>query len=134
MNVYKKWLELKQSNFDRRNRHENTKQWCRRRGLEEQRFYEITKLRNQFQDLLQDCGLIEMMEEEMLSSSDRALRNGELKQLRDIRRDHRMKSTGKRKLLKSDPWGLEDDLDDDVVDIRDVEFRLSHNSNKIQVF
>ena len=27
--------------------------WCRRRGLEQQRFYEITKLREQFQEILQ---------------------------------------------------------------------------------
>ena len=28
-------------------------QWCRRRGLEQQRFYEMTKLRDQFQEILQ---------------------------------------------------------------------------------
>ena len=27
--------------------------WCKRRGLEQQRFYEITKLREQFQEILQ---------------------------------------------------------------------------------
>ena len=26
--------------------------WCKRRGLEQQRFYEITKLREQFQEIL----------------------------------------------------------------------------------
>ena len=26
--------------------------WCKRRGLEQQRFYETTKLREQFQDIL----------------------------------------------------------------------------------
>ncbi len=26
--------------------------WCRRRGLEQQRFYEITKLKEQFQEIL----------------------------------------------------------------------------------
>lgn len=29
-----------------------TKKWCKRRGLEEQRFYEMMKLRNQFKELL----------------------------------------------------------------------------------
>ncbi len=31
---------------------ENTRTWCKRRGVEEQRLYDITKLRRQFQDIL----------------------------------------------------------------------------------
>lgn len=30
-----------------------TRKWCKRRGLEEQRFYEMTKLKRQFKELLQ---------------------------------------------------------------------------------
>ena len=30
--------------------------WCKRRGLEQQRFYEITKLREQFQEILKVSG------------------------------------------------------------------------------
>jgi hypothetical protein len=29
-----------------------TRTWCKRRGIEEQRLYDITKLRRQFQDIL----------------------------------------------------------------------------------
>ncbi|KFB40810.1 AGAP001338-PA-like protein [Anopheles sinensis] len=141
LNAYKEWLEVKQTRTDygRKGddrRGENSKVWCRRRGLEEQRFYEITKLRNQFQDLLQDCGLMEMQNNDNLSSAERAIRNGELRQLKELRKAHRMEAPRKRKLLKSDPWGLggEDDeeMDDGKVDIRDVEFRLSHDSSKLQ--
>ncbi|XP_058118070.1 probable ATP-dependent RNA helicase DHX34 [Anopheles ziemanni] len=141
LNAYKEWLEVKQTRTDygRKGddrRGENSKVWCRRRGLEEQRFYEITKLRNQFQDLLQDCGLMEMQNNDNLSSAERAIRNGELRQLKELRKAHRMEAPRKRKLLKSDPWGLggEDDeeVDDGKVDIRDVEFRLSHDSSKLQ--
>ncbi|XP_053681351.1 probable ATP-dependent RNA helicase DHX34 [Anopheles nili] len=139
LNAYKEWLEIKQhrSDYGRKDdRHgENSKIWCRRRGLEEQRFYEITKLRNQFQDLLQDCGLMETQNTEHLSSAERAIRNGELRQLKELRKAHRMEAPRKRKLLKSDPWGLAgdgEDMDDDKVDIRDVEFRLSHDSSKLQ--
>ena len=32
-----------------------TKKWCKRRCLEEQRFYEMTKLKRQFRDLLKVC-------------------------------------------------------------------------------
>ncbi|XP_037036273.1 probable ATP-dependent RNA helicase DHX34 isoform X2 [Bradysia coprophila] len=131
LNSYKEWLELKNAAFNR-DHVENTKTWCRRRGLEEQRFYEITKLRNQFQDLLNDCGLTEMVDTSQMSSGERAIRHGELRQLKELRRAHKMEAPKKRKLLKSDTWGLDgEDHDDKTVDIRDVEFRLSHDSSKI---
>ena len=37
--------------------------WCKRRGLEQQRFYEITKLREQFQEILQ-VGMVRERERE----------------------------------------------------------------------
>ncbi len=30
----------------------NTRKWCKRRGLEEQRFYEMSKLKTQFKEIL----------------------------------------------------------------------------------
>ena len=131
LNSYKEWLEMKQARFNRDNV-ESTKTWCRRRGLEEQRFYEITKLRNQFQDLLNDCGLTEMVDTSQMSSGERAIRHGELRQLREVRRAHKREAPKKRKLLKSDALE-DDDVDDKSVDIRDVEFRLTHDSGKINV-
>lgn len=135
LNAYKEWLELKQARFNRNERAENTKNWCKRRGLEEQRFYEITKLRKQFEDLLRDCGLLEGVGvKEGMSSGERAMRHGELKQLKDLKRAHKNEAPKKRKLLKSDPWGLDnDDTEDNSIDIRDVDFRLSHDSTKINV-
>lgn len=132
LNAYKEWLELKRGQFNRK--HENPKQWCRRRGLEEQRFYEITKLRNQFQDLLRDCDLMGMNEQE-LSASERIIRKGELRQLKDLKRAHKNEAPRKRKLKKIDVWNVDDgeDENDGKVDIRDVDFRLSHDANKIDV-
>lgn len=133
LNAYKEWLQLKQAKFSRHEHAANTKQWCRRRGLEEQRFYEITKLRNQFEDLLSDCGLAEAKDVGEMSSGERAIRNGEVRQLRQMRRDRKNEAPRKRKLLKSDKWGLgeEDDEEDNTVDLRDIEFQLSHDSSKI---
>lgn len=45
LNVYNEWLKVKGGR-------ENSRKWCRHKGIEEQRFYELTKLRNQFKDLL----------------------------------------------------------------------------------
>ncbi|XP_058822915.1 probable ATP-dependent RNA helicase DHX34 [Topomyia yanbarensis] len=136
LNAYKEWLELKQTRFEYRRdeKRESTKSWCRRRGLEEQRFYEITKLRNQFQDLLQDCGLMESNSDDNMTSAERAIRHGELKQLKELRKTHRMEAPRKRQLLKSDPWGFGDGEEDDgKIDIRDVEFRMNLNSSKLQI-
>ncbi|XP_055541784.1 probable ATP-dependent RNA helicase DHX34 [Wyeomyia smithii] len=136
LNAYKEWLELKQTRNDYRKdeQRESTKSWCRRRGLEEQRFYEITKLRNQFQELLQDCGLMESSAgSENMTSAERAIRHGELRQLKELRKAHKMEAPRRRQLLKSDPWGLGDDEEDDgKIDIRDVEFRMNLDSSKLQ--
>lgn len=134
LNAYKEWLELKQARFSRRGESENTKSWCRRRGLEEQRFYEITKLRNQFQELLKDSGLSEKNDDRELSSGERAIRHGELRQLKEMKRAHKYEAPRKRKILKSDPWGLgADEEDDNVVDMRDIDFRMSHDPSKMNV-
>ncbi|GAB0088574.1 probable ATP-dependent RNA helicase DHX34 [Sergentomyia squamirostris] len=138
LNAFKAWLELKQASGhqEREREVENTKHWCRRRGIEEQRFYEITKLRSQFQDLLTDCGLLDTDggRKKAMTSAERTIRHGELKQLKQLRREHRMETPKKRKLLKTDSWQAdgEDKEQDSSVDIRDVEFRLSNDHSKMR--
>lgn len=69
-----------------------------------------------------------------MSSGERAIRHGELRQLKEMKRAHKFEAPQKRKLLKSDTWGLEDNVEEDQsVDIRDVDFRLSHDPSKINV-
>jgi HrpA-like RNA helicase len=46
LNAYNEWIQVKTSSG-------NSFKWCKRRGLEEQRFYEISKLKKQFCELLQ---------------------------------------------------------------------------------
>jgi HrpA-like RNA helicase len=46
LNAYNEWIQIKTSSG-------NSFKWCKRRGLEEQRFYEISKLKKQFCELLQ---------------------------------------------------------------------------------
>lgn len=52
MNAYDEWLRVKAA------RQESSRRWCKRHGLQEQRLYEITKLRRQFEDLLGSAGLL----------------------------------------------------------------------------
>ncbi|XP_027848814.2 probable ATP-dependent RNA helicase DHX34 [Aphis gossypii] len=131
LNAFKQWLELKSDG-----QNTNTRQWCKRRGFEEQRFYEMTKLRRQFKDLLDECGLVKNEEKNMddMTSAERALRHGELKLLRGMKKTHKEEDSRKRKVLKKDMWEIEDNLDaeDDSVDIRDIDFRLRHNQRQVK--
>ncbi|KAK9901707.1 hypothetical protein WJX75_009557 [Coccomyxa subellipsoidea] len=49
--VFDEWIKVKAA------RQEPTRKWCKKRGLEEQRLYEMAKLRAQFEGLLRDVGL-----------------------------------------------------------------------------
>nr|CAD7611072.1 unnamed protein product [Timema genevievae] len=133
LNALKEWLEVKNSS---EGRGRGSHQWCRRRGLEEQRFYEMIKLRRQFKDLLQDAGLLKdtSIPPEQLSSAERALRHGELRLLRSLKREHREAAPKKRRTLKLDVWELavEGGNEEGEIDIKDVEFRLSNDSSQVQ--
>ena len=45
LNVFDEWIQVKAEGRD-------TKKWCKRRGLEQQRLYEMVKLKNQFFQIL----------------------------------------------------------------------------------
>ncbi|KAL1442492.1 hypothetical protein MTO96_030774 [Rhipicephalus appendiculatus] len=125
LNAYHEWLTAKSSYG------EDTRKWCRRLGLEEQRFYEMTKLRSQFKQLLQEVGLMEN-EVEVTDSVARIQRHGEMKQLRDLRRQLQ-KAPRKKRVLRVGHWGDEDE-EEEQVDIKDVEFRLQQDPTLVQEF
>lgn len=86
---------------------------------------------------MQECRLVKNEEKNMddMTSAERALRYGELKLLRDMKKTHKEEDSRKRKVLKKDMWEIEDNLDveDDSVDIRDIDFRLRHNQRQVKV-
>ncbi|XP_063238775.1 probable ATP-dependent RNA helicase DHX34 [Bacillus rossius redtenbacheri] len=139
LNALRGWLEVKHTGGDSR-AGGGSRLWCRRRGLEEQRFYEMVKLRSQFRDLLQDAGLLrsDAVPPEQMSSAERALRHGELQALRALKRSHRDAAPQRRKTLRPDVWEacMEGDEERDgragEVDIKDVEFRLSNDSSQVR--
>lgn len=139
LNAYREWLEIKQQNsHEGRNTSSASRKWCNRRGLEEQRFYEMTKLRTQFKDLLKDCNLMNNQNQEQnlsMSSSERALRHGELKLLKSMKRTYKQASNSrKRKMLKVDEFHLQLDTehDNEEIDIKDVEFRMRNDASQVQ--
>ncbi|XP_045216497.2 probable ATP-dependent RNA helicase DHX34 [Mercenaria mercenaria] len=128
LNAFDEWIQVKAEG-------RGTKKWCKRRGLEEQRFYEMTKLKRQFKELLQDHGLLEKVEDQQqyLSSAERRQKHGERKRLGELRREQR-KESKKRKVLKMDDedYQISDGEDEKDSDIKDLEFRLSHNLQQLQ--
>ncbi|XP_064608809.1 probable ATP-dependent RNA helicase DHX34 [Liolophura sinensis] len=130
LNAFDEWIQVKAEG-------RGTKKWCRRRALEEQRFYEMTKLKTQFKELLQDHGLLEKLAETQRyhSSEERRKQHGDRKRLGQLKKEQR-KSSKRRKVLK-----LEDDdftisggeeEEDETDALKDLEFRLSHDLNKLQ--
>ncbi|XP_073960326.1 probable ATP-dependent RNA helicase DHX34 [Choristoneura fumiferana] len=111
--------------------------WCRRRGVEEQRLYELTKLSAQLRGLLQDNNLMETPEPESMSSAERSVRHGQMKQLKDMRRQYKHKAAEdakRKKRLKMDSWEIVDEAadEDNSLDIRDIEFRLTNDAQRIR--
>lgn len=130
LNAYNKWMKVKSEDQTA------TRKWCRRHGLEEQRFYEMTKLYNQFKQLLQDADVISLLSQKrLLSSTERAQRHGEIKHLHKLRREQ-FHAQKKRKVLKLESDAAEgihnDKDDDDGMDLKSIEFQLKHDRHEIQ--
>ncbi|XP_018359215.1 PREDICTED: probable ATP-dependent RNA helicase DHX34 isoform X2 [Trachymyrmex cornetzi] len=138
LNAFKEWLEVKQENSQEyRSSSNNSRKWCKRRGLEEQRFYEMTKLRAQFKDLLQDCNLLKSLPEpnSSMTSAERAIRHGELKLLKSLKRTYKQSEPKKRKQLKIETFDIrleDNDEDNGELDIKDIEFRMRNDSSQVQ--
>lgn len=125
LNSYHEWLTMKW-------RSENTRKWCHKMGLEEQRFYEIAKLRNQFKNILESCNMLMTESTGDETSADRSRRHGEVQMLKSLKRAQKFQEPRKKKFLKREEF-TEDSFDDQPSDIRDVDFRLSHDSNQLEI-
>ncbi|EZA50758.1 putative ATP-dependent RNA helicase DHX34 [Ooceraea biroi] len=138
LNAFKEWLEVKQENSQEyRSSGNSSRKWCRRRGLEEQRFYEMTKLRTQFKELLQDCNLLNSPSKSnsSMTSAERAIRHGELKLLKSLKRTYKQNEPRKRKQLKVETFDIQLEDNDEAngeFDIKDIEFRMRNDSSQVQ--
>ncbi|XP_061683169.1 probable ATP-dependent RNA helicase DHX34 isoform X2 [Syngnathoides biaculeatus] len=146
LNTFNAWVEVKGE------RGGGSRKWCRRRGLEEQRLYEMVNLRRQFKELLKSHGLLEA-EANDNDHSDRQQRRERLterRKLHQLKRDHEQQEGTKRKVLRmeegqegefssgSDAEELgrgrsrKKDKDRANVDIQEVKFKLRHNVSELQ--
>jgi hypothetical protein len=73
-----------------------------------------------------------------MSSTERSMRHGEVKQLRSLKKDYHMAAPRKKKILKFEDGvdagdGSDQEEDNADIDIRDVEFRLRNDSRQVKV-
>ncbi|XP_037630176.1 probable ATP-dependent RNA helicase DHX34 [Sebastes umbrosus] len=145
LNTFNAWVEVKGE------RGGGSRKWCRRRGLEEQRLYEMVNLRRQFKDLLKSHGLLES-ERSAPSGGDRVQRRERLterRKLHQLKRDHEKQESSRRKVLRMDEGqdgefssgsdaegagrGKKDkEGSGQDVDIQEVKFKLRHNVSELQ--
>ncbi|KAI9270835.1 P-loop containing nucleoside triphosphate hydrolase protein [Sporodiniella umbellata] len=119
LNLWQAWLDVKSD------RKETSRKWCKRHGVEEQRLYEIAKMKRQFEKILNDFqpGLLEKIPNQ---EETRESRYEVKEQLRRERFDQ--KSKKKRRILEI----TEGEQDLDKVDVRDLEFSLMHNIRQLR--
>ncbi|XP_068106814.1 probable ATP-dependent RNA helicase DHX34 [Hyperolius riggenbachi] len=135
LNVFNEWLQIKSG------RGSNSRKWCRRRGLEEQRLYEMANLRRQFKALLKDHGMMEGSEARVVDRYSRQQQHKERKELHQLKREHERTEKRKRKVLKLQDEDVLSSSDEDTrhrregkdsVDIQDVKFKLRHNLSELR--
>ncbi|KAI8092632.1 putative ATP-dependent RNA helicase DHX34-like protein [Halteromyces radiatus] len=128
LNVWQAWLGIKND------RKRSSRQWCRQHGIEEQRLYEITKIRGQFEKILKDF----QPEKEEDSDDDMEYNNAETRQSRYLQRDQLkrerfgQRSQKKRRILSMNQGYNGDNDDDDRVDIRALEFSMGNNLKRLE--
>uniref|UniRef100_A0A667XB43 DEAH (Asp-Glu-Ala-His) box polypeptide 34 n=1 Tax=Myripristis murdjan TaxID=586833 RepID=A0A667XB43_9TELE len=145
LNTFNAWVEVKGE------RGGGSRKWCRRRGLEEQRLYEMVNLRKQFKDLLKSHSLLES-EFSAPSGGHRSQRRERLterRKLHQLKRDHEQQEGSRRKVLRLEEGqegesssgsdgeetgrGKKDkDGSGQNMDIQEVKFKLRHNVSELQ--
>ncbi|XP_032469893.1 probable ATP-dependent RNA helicase DHX34 isoform X1 [Phocoena sinus] len=137
-NVFNTWVQVKSE------RSRNSRRWCRHRGIEEHRLYEMANLRRQFKELLEDHGLLARAQASKPGDSYSRLRQRRERQaLYQLKRQHEEGQGRRRKVLRlqEDQDGCSSDEDrggtasqgaGDNVDIQDVKFKLRHNLEQLQ--
>ncbi|XP_007941230.1 probable ATP-dependent RNA helicase DHX34 [Orycteropus afer afer] len=136
-NIFNSWVQVKSE------RSSDSRKWCRRRGIEEQRLYEMANLRRQFKDLLEDHGLLAGAQAPRPGDSHGRLRERRERQaLLQLKRQHEEGGARRRKVLRLREEQEGGSSDEDAasggraaghgVDIQDVKFKLRHNLEQLQ--
>ncbi|KAM3583142.1 hypothetical protein VKS41_004891 [Umbelopsis sp. WA50703] len=96
LNLWKAWLDVKAQ------RGESSRSWCKRHGVEEQRLYEIAKLKKQFEKILSEFqpGLLAELEASRISNQPQMLETDRMEKRDLLRKERRhQRQPKKRKIL-----------------------------------
>ncbi|GMS97289.1 hypothetical protein PENTCL1PPCAC_19464, partial [Pristionchus entomophagus] len=133
--VFREWLMQKAHGYA-------VRRWTLDNGIDEHRLYEISKLRQQYRQILEDAGLAEKREE-VDDSRQRRIDLGEKKKLFDMKRNARFSEKAKKVLRidrhydsileEKEEEDLEKEKDPLKADVRTVEFLLAHKQTEVEV-
>ncbi|KAK5971881.1 HA2 domain-containing protein [Trichostrongylus colubriformis] len=121
------------------------RRWALENGIDEHRMFEISKLRFQYRQILEDAGLVEKPDAHELGQDDsrqRRIDQGDKKKLLDMKRDARQVAKT-RKVLRADKHfdsilndleeeDLENESDPMKADVKTVEFLLSYKQRDVE--
>ncbi|CAF3706816.1 unnamed protein product, partial [Rotaria sp. Silwood1] len=139
LNLFDEWIYVKSDG-------QNTRTWCKRRGVEEQRLYDITKLRRQFQEILRDYNMeINYQQVKRRTTLEKREHWKKKQQLKDLKSEHD-KESKQRKFLKLEDSSINNSMTDDHDDddkltkevmkttdkIRDIEFRIINDLSTLK--
>ncbi|KAK3547974.1 hypothetical protein QTP70_001635 [Hemibagrus guttatus] len=137
LSTFNAWVQVKGDSGG------GSKKWCKRRGLEEQRLYEIANLRKQFKDLLRSHGLVEPESYYVAENqAQRRKRLTEKQRLHQLKREHELTENSRRKVLhleKGLEQGLSSDSDEEAAGsskkdkdsaAQDLDIQVFHTCNK----
>ncbi|KAJ3324092.1 DEAH (Asp-Glu-Ala-His) box polypeptide 34 [Boothiomyces sp. JEL0866] len=135
MNIFAEWLKEKSNG-------QKTKKWAKSRGIEEQRMYEIVKLKSQFENILksylQNDGEVET-EEQMLERLEDMPKYQKRAQKRLLEKRKRESRATTRKFLKLDESVTEiasaSDEEDEKAEetVQELEFKISHDAQDLLI-
>ncbi|KAJ2960902.1 hypothetical protein NQZ79_g3699 [Umbelopsis isabellina] len=130
LNLWKAWLDVKAQRGQ-----ESSRSWCKRHGVEEQRLYEIAKLKKQFEKILSDFQPGLLAELEAAKISNQMLDTDRMEKRDLLRKERRQQRQPKRRkildITSIDEENMEDVLDSST-DIRDLEFSLSNDLDTLR--
>lgn len=135
LNLWQNWLDVK---GDRKS---SSRKWCKTNGIEEQRMYEIAKMKRQFEKVLNDFqpGLLQCLAslDEEPESEQTAYAKSRKAAFDKLNRErHGQKVNKKRRILDVIDYDQEDNTQvEDTAnggDIRDLEFSLMNNIKSLR--
>ncbi|GAA5815536.1 hypothetical protein MFLAVUS_009048 [Mucor flavus] len=135
LNVWNGWLMVKSDNRN------SSRKWCKQNGVEEQRLYEIAKMKRQFEKVLNDFqpGLLQSLQATNADEDDRDSQDykrtkyAAREKLRRERYDQ--KSKKRKRVLEIVDYSKNDDAgykESENEDIRHLEFSLMNNMKSLQ--